>query len=400
MNRSRLTFLTLSLLLVLPLVATNLSARSQALQGEGDEDSLFKHLAVFTEVIGLVNQAYVEPSDEAKLMAGALDGATDALDPFSLYVPPEAVKSWKEAYAVGPGLSGLTLLRERGFIYVAGVAAGSPADDAGLQVGDMVAEINGENTNLTSLWQAQEVLTAKAGTKVALKIFRANEMLTKELKLGPYQSPPVELTERDGAAILRLYEFAPATETASGTADEAAAALKEVQAGEHDRLLLDLRSLTGGSAEEAYKVAALFVEGELGSLRDRAASLVSFRGQPPLWQGKVVLLVDRGTLGAAEILASILRQKVDAELVGERTFGHAGRLKGVQLASGGELWLTDAFYTGPDGEPLTESLQPDLFVSRRARIGDDEEEKDVVLEKGLERLLSDEEPEEAEQQAA
>ncbi|MCB1035636.1 MAG: hypothetical protein KDD47_17575, partial [Acidobacteria bacterium] len=72
MNRSRLVFLALSLLLVLPLVTGHLSAGDPT----GDEDSLFKHLAVFTEVLGLVNQAYVEPADDQMLMTGALDGAT------------------------------------------------------------------------------------------------------------------------------------------------------------------------------------------------------------------------------------------------------------------------------------------------------------------------------------
>jgi len=387
-NHNRLLFTGLSLLLVLPLVATNLFARNQ----DGDEDSLYKHLAVFTEVVGLVNQAYVEPADEKKMMAGALDGAADALDPFSFYVPPEALDSFNAARAVGPSRSGLMLLRERGFIYVAGVADGSPANQAKIQVGDMVAEIDGENTNLTTLWEAQAALASKDGTEVALKLFRNNELMDVVLRLGPFESRPVELADEDGTPVLRLFVIEP------GTAAQAEAALAKVAQEKKDRLLVDLRGVAGGDAAEAYKVAGLFVEGELGSLRDRSAPLASFQGAKPRWQGKTVLLVDRGTLGPSEVIATVLRQKADAELVGERTFGHAGRLAGVSLAVGGELWLTDAFYTGPDGEPLTESLQPDLFVSNRGRVSDDDEgeekKKDLILEKGLVRLLSDEEPEE------
>ena len=78
-----------------------------------------------------------------------------------------------------------------------------------------------------------------------------------------------------------------------------------------------------------------------------------------------MILVDRGTLGAAEVFATVLRQKQKAELVGERTFGHAGRQGTAELSSGGRLLFTEAFYTGPDKKPLNEALKPDLLVDER-----------------------------------
>ena len=81
----------------------------------------------------------------------------------------------------------------------------------------------------------------------------------------------------------------------------------------------------------------------------------------------MVILVDRGTLGAAEVFATVLRQKEKAELVGERTFGHAGRQGTAELSNGGRLLFTEAFYTGPDKKPLNEALKPDLLVDERSR---------------------------------
>ncbi|MDY7095335.1 MAG: S41 family peptidase [Acidobacteriota bacterium] len=392
--RSRLIFLALSLLLVLPILTGTLDARDQ----DGDDDALFKHLSVFTEVLGLVRDAYVEPSDEGELMVGAVDGATDALDPFSVYVPAEGIKSYSAVRTVGDSHSGLMLVRERGVVFVVGVTEGSPADQAGLRLGDVVAEIGGEPTFKTPMWKIQSFLAQEPGTKVTLDVLRSQEHQEREMVLGTFEAPASELRIQDGAAVMRIYRFD------TGTTAEVTAALEQARSQNLDRLLVDLRGVAGGSVETAYRVAALFADGELGGLRARANELVSFRGAEPRWQGKVVVLVDRGTLGAAEILATVLRQKLEADLVGERTFGYAGRLKRVELSTGGHLWLTDAFYTGPDDAPLQESLSPDVAVRDTLRNVEDledesEEAEDAIFDRGLEQLLSDED-EPAEQQAA
>ncbi|MCB1057354.1 MAG: PDZ domain-containing protein [Acidobacteria bacterium] len=391
--RSRLVFIAVSLLLVLPIVTGTLSAREQT----GDEDSLFKHLAVFTEVLGLVKDAYVEPTDESVLMASAVDGATDALDPFSIYVPAEGVKSYSAARAIGESHSGLMLLRERGVVFVVGVVPGSPGDKAGLRLGDIVTEIGGEQTHKTPMWEIQSQLAQPVGTKVQLDVLHNQEHETKSLELADFDVPPAELRLVDGAGVLRIYRFS------SETPDQVAEALKSADTKAVDHLLIDLRGVAGGNAEAAYRVAGLFADGDLGSLKAREDQLVAFRGAPPRWHGKVVVLVDRGTLGAGEVLATVLRQKLDASLVGERTFGYAGRLKRVDLSTGGHLWITDAFYTGPDAEPVRGSLVPDLAVRDTLRGGqatDEEQLEDAIFDEGLSLLLAEDDADTAGDQKA
>ena len=157
-----------------------------------------------------------------------------------------------------------------------------------------------------------------------------------------------------------------------------------------DGLLLDLRGVSTGDPEAAYSAAELFVEGDLGALVGRKADVQTWKsGRKPVWQGRLVVLVDRGTLGAAEILASALHQNAHAELVGERTFGYAGRQAAADLASGGRLLFTDAFYTGPDRKPLREGLVPDIKVDERSRTFLDKEVpmRELILKRGVERLL-------------
>src|ERR1700712_4510251 len=142
MNRSRIAFLVLSAALVLPILAGTLLRAAGAKEKSTEEDSFYKYLSVFSEVLGLVRQAYVDEPDTRALMSGALDGTTDALDPFSLYVPGDQLASYQQAQSVGRHYSGLALLKERGVAYVVAVEKGSPAAQANVRVGDIVSKID------------------------------------------------------------------------------------------------------------------------------------------------------------------------------------------------------------------------------------------------------------------
>ena len=387
MSRSRILFFFLSALIVFPLLAATLLRAADTGKSQPEEDSFYKYLAVFSETLGLIRQAYVDEPDMATLMAGALDGTTDALDPFSLYVPASEVTGFLQAEAVGKRYSGLTLLKERGVAYVVAVEKGSPADLAEVKAGDVVAKVNDRSTRLMPIWEMQEVLAGAPGTKISLELIRVGEPVKVSFELKPFDPPPASLEEVEGLPMLRIPTF-----------DEKTAANVKVLLGKEpgrikDKLLIDLRGVSSGDPEAAYATAQLFTRGELGSLKKRAEELRTFRSEEaPTWQGRTVILVDRGTLGAAEVFATVLRQKEKAELVGERTFGHAGRKGSAELSSGGRLLFTEAFYTGPDKEPLNEALKPDLLVDDRSRtyLEKDTPLGELILRRGIRRLLGQE----------
>jgi carboxyl-terminal processing protease len=395
MNRTRIVFFLGSAVVVLSLLSGSLLGAA----GDRDsgDDSLYKHLSVFTEVLSLIRQAYVDPPDVEALMVGALDGTTDALDPFSLYVPESELEAYRLAREVGTRHSGLTVLKERGVAYVVAVDPGSPAAEVGIEAGDLVTEIDGRNTRVVPLWDVKEALAAAPGTAVRLELLRLGEPVSVELKLATFTPPAPALEERDGVAVLRVPSFLP--ETAAGVRDLLAGA---AEAG-HERLVLDLRGVAGGDPEVAYRIAELFAGGELGALTAKGKSLASFRGEAePLWSGPLVVLVTRGTLGPAELLAEVLRQAAGAELVGERSFGWSGRQDWADLPSGGRLYFTDAFYAGPDGTPLAEGLEPDLRVDRTSFDQRERPLDELILDRGVERVreLPAEPAAEAEAEAA
>jgi carboxyl-terminal processing protease len=386
MNRSRIAFLVLSAALVLPILAGTLLRAAGEKEKGTEEDSFYKYLSVFSEVLGLVRQAYVDEPDTRALMSGALDGTTDALDPFSLYVPGDQLANYQQAQSVGRHYSGLALLKERGVAYVVAVEKGSPAAQANVQVGDIVAKIDNRSTRLMPLWEMQELLARRPGTHVPFELIRVGETVQAAFDLKPFDPPPVTTEDVQGATLLRIPSFAP------GTPDDVRKALQKAGPRAAGKLLVDLRGVASGEPGVAYEVAELFTSGDLGVLSGRGNTIQSFTGKDaPLYQGRIVILVDHGTLGASEVFASVLRQKAKAELVGERTFGHAGRQGVADLSSGGRLLFTDAFYTGPDKKPLKEALKPDLVVDERSRtyLEKDVPIGDLILKRGVRHLLGE-----------
>ncbi len=194
------------------------------------------------------------------------------------------------------------------------------------------------------------------------------------------------MEEVEGVAVLRIPTFD------AQTAEQVRKLLENGTERTRRGIAIDLRGVSSGDPEAAYATARLFATGDLGALQRRAEQVQAFGGDTkPTWQGRMVVLVDRGTLGAAEVLATVLRQKVKAELVGERTFGYAGRQGMAELSTGGRLLFTEAFYTGPDKKPINEALRPDLLVDERARtyLEKDVPLGELILRRGVHRLLGD-----------
>jgi len=386
MSRSRIAFFVVSFLLTFPMLAGTLLRAADKGQPAGD-DSLYKYLSVFTEVLGLVRQTYVDQPDMDVLMSGALDGTTDALDPFSLYVPAAQVGGYLQAKNVGWRHSGLILLKEHGIAYVVAVDKGGPAGAAGFKPGDIVAKVGERSTRQMPLWEIQEILAAQPGTKVSMELIRLGEPVQASFVLAPFTPPPPALEEVQGVALVRIPTFD------AQTADQVQKLLADNADKTRRGLLVDLRGVSSGDPEAAYATARLFANGDLGILKRRSEELKTFAAEAkPAWQGRVVVLVDRGTLGAAEILATVLRQKIKADLVGERTFGYAGRQGMAELSTGGRLLYTEAFYTGPDKKPIREAIRPDLLVDERVRtyLEKDVPMTELILRRGVQRLLGSE----------
>ncbi len=376
MTKSRIIFLLASGLVVVPLLTSGLS-RAWASSDDAQTDSRFKYLSVFTDVLAMVRQAYVEEPDLRLLMGGALDGATDALDPFSAYVPPDQVKSYLANRDLSRERSGMMILKDRGVAWVVAVEVGGPADQAGLRRGEIVSELGEVSTRSMPTWRVHQILAQPVGTKVQISVVRSSGEEDQNFELTLATARPtsrIEVVDYQGFAHLRLHEIA------ASTPGQVRGLLSKVG----DRtLLLDVRGVAGGDAEAAYSLAALFAKGSLGELRARDEVLSKFNNDVATsFGGEVVILQDRSTQGAAEILASVVGEQANGRILGEQSFGHAGQRGEQRLSNGGVLEMTVAFFTGPSGTVIDEGLKPDLVVRRRFT-SDDENAEDLFLEEAV-----------------
>jgi carboxyl-terminal processing protease len=368
-NRSRLSFLLLSIAVLLPLVAGAVLARGD----EGDDDSLFKYLSVFQDVLRLVRQAYVEDVSVDQLMEGALEGAGDALDDFTTYVPASEVEAYRHVLATGDRHSGVAVAKDRGVVYVVSVTPGSPAAAAGLERGDILTAIAGESTHTMPLWRAQSIFAGEPGLRVGISLLRDGVAEEAELTLATFEPPLVNLTEHDGVAVVEIAVLGEGTDRALRSALETLTA-----GGAPEGLLIDLRETVSANVEAAYQVGRYFAAGDLGKLSSLQGVIRTFLADgEPMWSGSLVVLLGHGTIGAAEVLTSVLQQAAGATVVGQPSYGYAGRLTLRPLSNGAHVLMTDAFYSGPGGEPIRESLLPDIEVGDRSRTY---AEKDLALD--------------------
>lgn len=357
MTRRRSIFLLISLSILLPLAGGVLWSSAVGSSSPGESDSLFKYLGLFTEVLGLVRKEYVDPVDPERLVAGALEGAAEALGPGGVWVPAEAVDRYRAALEAGVAEVGLDWRKERGIPYVASVVEGSPAARAAIQPGSILAAIDGRSSRELPGWELVVALTGKRGEKRQLLLLERGKERKIELELEPLEFPRARLEGSPEAPILRIPALGP------GSAAQIRAHLEEIGARKGSKLIVDLLGCSRGEAESAFAAASLWGRGELGRLVRRGEVLRTFSSeQEPVWNGELVVLVDSGTRGPCELLAGILRGRTGARLVGVKSFGSAGERELVGLPSGGKLHLTRAFYLPVSGTMLSEGLEPDVAV--------------------------------------
>ena len=291
---------------------------------------------------------------------------------------------------------GSSLRKSAGIIYVVGVAPGSPAATAGFEFGDVISRVGSESSRTLPLWHLQNVLAGEAGAEIEFEILRRGKPEEFTLRLDDYPAPTPDIALAEGVPLLRI----PRLE--QGTALAVRSYLKKLASEEESKLLVDLRG-TGatGDTEVAFELGRLLAKGEIGRLMRRGEVVETYEGSSePIWTGKLVVLIDQGTIGSAEVLAGLLRDAAGAELVGERSFGYAGRQALATLSGGSGLFYTDAFYATPEGAELNEGLTPDVSVARNPfgfgeePDDDEEEESDPILKRALEVVRGEVEPEE------
>jgi carboxyl-terminal processing protease len=335
--------------------------------------------SILDEALNKILNNTATETDKDSLQRAAIEGMLRSLgDKWSQYLPESESTSFENA--VEGQYSGIGVwLRsdESGLVGIAGVAPTSPAEFANLQEGDLIQSVDGETTQDKSLDTVAKLLSGKPNTTAILSVNRSEEILTFSVKRTELRSNPVQLKKlKNEIVLISISEFT------RGTARSMRSALA-ASGAERSGVILDLRGNPGGLLVEATDVAGAFLNGgtvveffKPGKSPEIFNAIGDGDSKTPL-----VVLIDRGTASAAEIVAAALQDRNRAVIVGERTFGKAAVQDLTELSNGAAIELTIGYYLTPNGKRLEgQGLDPDIMVSSN-------ESKSVAETRALQVLL-------------
>ena len=314
------------------------------------------------EALRVIAAHYDGKVDYTKLTQGSVRGMVDALgDPYTRYLDPKQYKAEQDNFAGRhQGVIGIYLSFNGSQPLVTGVVPGSPAQAAGLQAGDVLTGINGQDTGGMTADVASTLIRGDAGSMVKLAVQRAGQALDFSVTRADFTSPMVLSANIDGYLYVRIYQFGDAT------ASQFDAALKAGLPGAKG-VVLDLRGNPGGYIDAATQVISRFVDsGEAYELRDHGGSVDkrAVSGDHPAANSPTEVLVDANTASAAEIVSGSLQAHHRAQLVGTKTFGKGSVQVDYRLGDGSDIHLTVQHWFLPDGRTVDKvGLQPDVGVT-------------------------------------
>ena len=356
------------LLLIGAAAATLVGLGAATAVGQTPRNEAFRMVALFGDVLGIVEQAYVVPVDDKKLIEAALQGMMTSLDPHSNYLPPDGYGDLQERTTGQYSGVGLTIQAEGGFVKIISPMDGGPAARAGVQAGDVISVIDGQNAAGLTVTQVSDKLRGAAGTSIKVTFLRDGEE-PREVTLTREVIKIESVTGRvEGEfGYLRVSTF---NENTGRELGETIARLK----AENPALkgyVLDLRNNGGGLLDAAISVSDAFLErGEIVSQRGRTAEQIQryYASQGDLTGGlPIVVLINYGSASASEIVAGALKDHERATVIGLTSFGKGSVQTVIPLRGGrdGALSITTARYYTPSGGSIQKiGIEPDLEVSR------------------------------------
>lgn len=314
------------------------------------------------EAITSIVSSSAKQIDRDVLERAAIEGALKASgDEWANYFPKSALDVLEEQSSNKFTGIGVWLNRTRGGqIKIASIQESTPADKAGLRVGDQLLEINGTDVSGASLTSVIALIRGDIGKKIELLVSRDEKKILASLATEKVALSTVEANQvSSSVALLEIASFS------QGTAQEVRQSLSELDYS--SGIILDLRNNPGGLVEEAVSVAELFIgNGVIVSYQVNGAEKLFKASNPKPITVPVVILINRNTASSAEIVASAFQDRNRGVVIGERSYGKGSVQEFVTLDDGSKLELTVALYVTPAGKIIDEiGVTPDLQVSTR-----------------------------------
>ena len=334
-------------------------------QAKNSTSALYEKLDLFSDVLEKIKNEYVDEVDQSEVIDSAINGMLQSLDPYSSYMNPESFKNMNIETKGEFGGLGIEITMESGFVKVITPIEDSPADKIGVKAGDYIIKINDKQVKGLTLMQAVNLMRGKIGTSINITVRRVDvdddlkfTIIRDKIKVREVSSSII-----NNVGYIRLRAF----NEQSG--DQLLAKIKDFSKDNNNLTgyILDLRNNPGGLLSQAIQITDTFLDGgEIVSTRGREKNDIkiytakrgdALKGKP------LIVLINRGSASASEIVSGALKDHKRAILLGEKSFGKGSVQTIIPLKGNGALRLTTAKYYLPSGNSISEiGVEPDIVV--------------------------------------
>lgn len=337
----------------------------------GTDTSAYQQIEVYSEVLQHIQNDYVVTPNIPDVTSGALHGLLEGLDPNSGYLTPAEYKLYQAHENEPKAQIGVDVSKRYGYATVVSVIPGSPADKAGIVDGDVLETIGKQGTRVMPLQMIQLALDGEPGSTVSFAVIEPTSATPNKMTLTRTvtQYPALLTQEYENGSILYLKPY----ELQKQRVDEVLAQVARAQKNGKQKILLDLRDVANGDMDSAVRLTNAFLKsGTIATLQGQkypqqtwTADAKNFVTSAPL-----IVLVNHGTAGPAEIVAAALKDNNRAQLVGDRTFGSGSVQKQIPMPDGAMLFLSVAKYHTPNGNAIQDTaIAPNVAVAENNGFG-------------------------------
>lgn len=356
------------------------------------------NFGLFWETWNKVEEKFIdrEKINAENMFYGAIKGMVASLqDPYTFFLTPEENQDSKDDLGGRFEGIGAQLGMDNNRIVVVAPLKNSPAEQAGVQTGDIIVEVDGQSTEGWTLNEAVSKIRGEQGTKVKLGLFRDGEQIDLEITRNTIKVDSVEIsyenTPQGDVAYIKVNQFGDTTNTEWNDAVQDVA--QRYRNGTVQGLIVDMRGNPGGYLDSAVYLASEFVE--QGKLIVKQESTVEgttdyvVRRQGQLLDIPLVVMIDEGSASASEIFAGALRDYDRAVLVGRKSFGKGSVQEALDLSGGAGLHVTVAKWLLPEGEWINgKGIEPEVNVENTLEEGNTlTRETDKQLDAAVQEVL-------------
>jgi carboxyl-terminal processing protease len=347
------------------------------------DNNIYKHLAVYSEVLSRIKSEYVEEPDMSSVTLGAMNGLLESIDPYASYLNANQYKEYLKNFDTYKADLGMVLAKKFGYITIVATVPGSPAANAGLTTGDMLESIKGIATRDMPLAYAKLLLKGAPDSTVDLSVLRRKpepQKMTMTRAVITYPAVTSKMIP-EGLGYIKVEAIAPAT------VKQVATAVSDLQKQGAKKLILDLRFCATGEPEDGVELANLFLDkGLITYTQGQKSPRKDYNADPSkaITTLPLVVMTNRGTASAAEVAAAGLQGDKRATLVGERTYGDASVRRPITMDDGSAIILSVAKYYTPEGKSIQDnSVTPEeLVIEPEPTVVDPDSDEPQVADAG------------------